>query len=84
VPSDLDEATRGFRLTSWQRFWRLEVPFAMPGLIWNMMMSMSGGWFLLTAAEAVTVGNTTFSLPGIGSYIAAALAKRDLHAVAWA
>jgi len=84
IPGDLDEASRGFRLSSWQRFWRLEVPFAMPGLIWNMMMSMSGGWFLLTAAEAVTVGNTSFQLPGVGSYIAAALAARDIHAVFYA
>jgi NitT/TauT family transport system permease protein len=43
APRDLDEATRSFRFSAWQRFWRLEVPFAMPGLIWNMMMSMSGG-----------------------------------------
>ncbi len=84
VPADLEEATRGFRLSGWQRFWRLEVPFAMPGLIWNMMMSMSGGWFLLTAAEAVTVGDTSFNLPGIGSYIAAALDARDIRAVFYA
>jgi ABC-type anion transport system duplicated permease subunit len=31
VPADLDEATRSFRLSPWQRFWRLEVPFSMPG-----------------------------------------------------
>ncbi|MDR2991778.1 MAG: ABC transporter permease subunit, partial [Burkholderiaceae bacterium] len=43
VPRDLDEVSRGFHLTGWQRFWKLEVPFAMPGLVWNMMMSMSGG-----------------------------------------
>ena len=43
IPTDLDEACRSFRSSAWQRFWRLEVPFAMPGLIWNMMMSMSGG-----------------------------------------
>ena len=36
------------------RFWRLEVPFAMPGLVWNMMMSMSGGWFFVVASEAIT------------------------------
>jgi NitT/TauT family transport system permease protein len=84
VPADLDEATRGFRLTAWQRFWRLEVPFAMPGLIWNMMMSMSGGWFALVASEAVSVGNTNFTLPGIGSYIKAALDARDIHAVIYA
>ena len=41
VPRDLDEASRSFRSSAWQRFWRLEVPFAMPGLVWNMMMSMS-------------------------------------------
>jgi len=84
VPADLDEAARGFRLTAWQRFWRLEVPFAMPGLIWNTMMSMSGGWFFVVASEAISVGNTTWKLPGIGSYVAEALERRDLRAVGWA
>ena len=45
VPSELQEASRIFQLSGWHRFWRLEMPFAMPGLLWNMMMSMSGGWF---------------------------------------
>ncbi len=57
VPTDLDEASRSFRASAWQRFWRLEVPFAMPGLIWNMMMSMSGGWFFVVASEAISVGD---------------------------
>jgi NitT/TauT family transport system permease protein len=84
VPADLDEASTSFRLSGWQRFWRLEVPFATPGLVWNMMMSMSGGWFMLVASEAVTVGNTTFQLPGIGSYIAKALLAKNIHAVFYA
>ncbi len=84
IPSDLDEATRGFGLSPWQRFWRLEVPFATPGLVWNMMMSMSGGWFSLVASEAVTVGNTSFQLPGIGSYIALALVSKNIRAVLYA
>jgi NitT/TauT family transport system permease protein len=84
IPGDLDEASRNFRLSTWQRFWRLEVPFAMPGLVWNMMMSMSGGWFMLVYSEAVTVGDTTFKLPGIGSYIATALEHRDIAAVFYA
>jgi NitT/TauT family transport system permease protein len=84
VPADLDEAAQGFRLTAWQRFWRLDVPFAMPGLIWNMMMSMSGGWFALVASEAISVGNVNFTLPGIGSYIKTALDARDIHAVLYA
>ena len=31
IPTDLDEASRGFRFSGWQRFWRLEVPFACRG-----------------------------------------------------
>ena len=67
VPRDLDEVSRHFQLSAWLRFWRLEVPFATPGLIWNTMMSMSGGWFFVVASEAITVGDTTVKLPGIGS-----------------
>ncbi len=66
------------------RFWRVEVPFAMPALVWNMMMSMSGGWFFVVASEAISVGDTTVTLPGIGSYIALAIAERRLDAIAWA
>ncbi|AGK46430.1 binding--dependent transport system inner membrane component family protein [Burkholderia thailandensis MSMB121] len=83
VPRDLDEVSRGFHLTSWQRFWKLEVPFSMPGLIWNMMMSMSGGWFFVVASEAITVGNHTITLPGIGAYLAQAIAEKNLGAVGW-
>jgi NitT/TauT family transport system permease protein len=84
VPRDLDEASRGFRFSSWQRFWRLEFPFAVPGLVWNMMMSMSGGWFFVVASEAITVGDEQIALPGIGSYVALAIQRRDLAAVGWA
>lgn len=84
VPRDLDEATRSFRLSSWQRFWRLEVPFSMPGLVWNTMMSMSGGWFFVVASEAISVGNTTITLPGVGSYVALAIEQKNLVAVGWA
>ncbi|KUZ06011.1 ABC transporter permease [Burkholderia diffusa] len=83
VPRDLSEVSRGFHLTSWQRFWKLEVPFSMPGLIWNMMMSMSGGWFFVVASEAITVGNQTITLPGIGAYLAQAIADKNLGAVGW-
>ena len=84
LPADLDEACRGFRLSGWQRFWRLEVPFAMPGLVWNTMLSLSGGWFMVVASEAISVGDTTFKLPGIGSYVATALDERDIGAVGYA
>ena len=84
VPEELQEASRCFGFGAWMRFWRLEVPFAMPALIWNTMMSMSGGWFFVVASEAISVGDTTVTLPGVGSYIALALQQCDLGAIGWA
>ena len=84
VPTELTEASRTFQLSRWMHFWRVEAPFAMPQLIWNMMMSMSGSWFFVVAAEAISVGNTTVTLPGVGSYIALAIEQKNLGAVSWA
>src|SRR6516164_5538485 len=84
VPIELVEASRTFRLSRWMHFWRVEVPFAMPQLIWNMMVSMSGSWFFVVASEAISVGNTTITLPGVGSFIALAIEHRDLAAVGYA
>ena len=84
VPPELNEASRVFCLSGWQRFWRLELPFAMPGLLWNMMMSMSGGWFFLVAAEAISVAGQDIKLPGIGAYIALAIEAENGRAIAWA
>ena len=55
VPFELQEAANIFHLSSWQRFWRVEVPFAVPSLVWNMMLSMSASWFFVVASEAITV-----------------------------
>jgi NitT/TauT family transport system permease protein len=84
IPDELSEAAQAFHLGPWMRFWKLEVPFAMPALIWNMMMSMSGGWFFVVAAEAISVGHTRVTLPGVGSYIARAIQERNLTAIGWA
>src|SRR6516162_2057039 len=46
-------------------------------------MSMSGGRFLVVASEAITVGDKTITLPGIGSYLAQATAEKNLAAVGW-
>jgi NitT/TauT family transport system permease protein len=84
VPRDMVEASSAFRFSGWQRFWRLDFPFAAPGLVWNMMMSMSGGWFFVVASEAITVGDKTIVLPGIGSYVAVAIQQKRLDAIFWA
>jgi len=84
IPRDMDEAAFVFKLSGWQKFWKMELPYAVPGLIWNTMMSMSGGWFFVVASEAITVGNQHITLPGVGSYIALAIEQQDLHAIFYA
>jgi NitT/TauT family transport system permease protein len=84
VPTELTEAAESFRLSAWMKFWQLETPFALPALVWNMMLSMSGGWFFVVAAESVSVGHSAVALPGIGSYIALAIEQKDLGAIGWA
>ena len=84
VPKELGEATTLYGLSRWQRFSRLELPSAAIPLLWNAMMSFGGGWFFVAASEAISVLNQTYTLPGIGSYVAAAVAAQDLPALAWA
>ena len=81
VPNDLQEASAMLQLSAWQCFWRVEAPFAMPGLLWNTMISMSGSWIFLVASEAITVAGHDIMLPGIGSYIALAIEHADKMAV---
>jgi NitT/TauT family transport system permease protein len=80
-PRDLDEAARIMRLTKWERFWKLDVPSGMIPLVWNGMMSFGGAWFFLAASESISVLNHTYALPGIGSYVAAAIAQSSLSKV---
>jgi NitT/TauT family transport system permease protein len=84
IPKELREAATVYQLNWWQRFVKLEVPFSMIGLVWNGMMSFGGGWFFLAASEAITVLNNNFLLPGIGSYMAVAVEKRNVNAELWA
>lgn len=84
VPAEVEEAARMLHLSAWQRFWRIEVPFSMPGLLWNTMVSMSAGWFFVVAAEAITVSNQQILLPGMGSYIAVAIAAANMRAIGYA
>lgn len=84
VPAEVAEAAQMLHLSAWQRFWRIEVPFSMPSLLWNTMASMSAGWFFVVAAEAITVSNQQILLPGIGSFIAVAIQAANMRAIAYA
>lgn len=84
LPHDLQEASAMLQLSAWQRFWKVEVPFSMSGLVWNMMMSMSASWFFVVLSEAIAVAHQDIRLPGVGSYIALAIEQRNLLAVGYA
>lgn len=84
VPAEWGEAARMLRLSPWQRFWHLDVPFSMPALVWNMMMSMSGSWVFLVASEAISVAHQDIMLPGVGSYIALAIQQADKAGIVYA
>lgn len=84
LPGDLKEATQMMRLSGWARFWKLEVPYAMPSLLWNTMMSLSASWFFVVASEVIPAMHHEIRLPGIGSYIAAAIDQANGHAIFYA
>jgi NitT/TauT family transport system permease protein len=81
VPHELIEVGKMYQLSWWRKFWKIEVPNAMPSLIWNMMMSMSASWFFVVASEAISFSSQTIMLPGVGSYIALAIEKQDYMAI---
>ncbi len=78
LPKDLSEVSVIFRLSRFQRFIRLELPFSAIGLVWNSMMSVAGGWFFLMACEMFVLKDRDFRLPGLGSYIHTAADKGDI------
>jgi NitT/TauT family transport system permease protein len=84
IPQDLQEAARNYRLTAIQRFRKLEVPASMHSLIWNCMMSFGGGWFAVSASEAITVLGKNVELPGLGSFMANAVGAGNSWAALWA
>jgi NitT/TauT family transport system permease protein len=84
VPGDLLDAGRVYRFDWWRRFRRIELPYATVGLVWNGMMSMAGGWFFLTVAEAFRLGDRDFRLPGVGAYMSVAIDRGDRTAMAGA
>ena len=53
LPHDLEEAADIMRLSKWQRAFKIEFPFAVPNLIWNMMISVSSGWFFVVACDFI-------------------------------
>jgi NitT/TauT family transport system permease protein len=83
IPRELREASKVYRLSWWQRFVQLELPYSAIGLVWNSIMSVAGGWFFLMACEMFVLGDRDLRLPGLGSYLQTAANAGDLRAIAW-
>jgi NitT/TauT family transport system permease protein len=84
VPADQQDAATVYRFNWWQRLKWVELPFSTMGLVWNSMMSMAGGWFFLMITESYKLGDKDFRLPGIGSYMTAAVDEGHAGAMLWA
>jgi NitT/TauT family transport system permease protein len=84
VPAPQLEAARTYGFSKWQIFKKVELPFSTMGLVWNSMMSMAGGWFFLMISESFQLGHRDFRLPGVGSYMSAAVAQGNIPAMLWA
>lgn len=84
VPSELYETAKIYKLNNWKIFWKIELPFALPGLLWNIILSMASSWFYVVTQEMISVGTQSYTMPGMGSYIALALQKMDLKAIIYA
>jgi len=83
IPREMSEAAEVYRLSWWQKFIQLELPYAAIGLVWNSMMSVAGGWFFLMACEMFVLGNRDLRLPGLGSYLQTAANAGDTGAILW-
>jgi NitT/TauT family transport system permease protein len=81
IPRDMLEASQVYRLSRWQTFVQLELPYSAIGLIWNSMMSVAGGWFFLMACEMFALGSRDLRLPGLGSYLQTAANAGDTRAI---
>ncbi len=84
IPAELQEAATVYHMNRWQRFTRVELPSSAIGLMWNSMMSFGGGWFFVAQSEAISVMNKNIKLPGLGSYMAAAMEAGDTRAALYA
>ncbi len=84
IPAELQEAASVYRMNRWQRFTKVELPSSAIGLMWNSMMSFGGGWFFVAQSEAISVLNKNIKLPGLGSYMAAAVEAGDTRAAIYA
>jgi NitT/TauT family transport system permease protein len=75
IPPELMETSFACRANTLLQFRRLYLPASIPKLIYNSILSWAAGWYFLTAAEIISVGSNTFTLPGLGSLLSRSVAS---------
>jgi NitT/TauT family transport system permease protein len=77
IPSDLLEAARMYRITGWQRFWKVYLPGIFPYLVTGMVTSAGGTWNASIVSEYITDQGQTTTAFGLGSQISISAANED-------
>jgi NitT/TauT family transport system permease protein len=70
VPKDLIEVAENLRFDFWDKMTKVYIPYSIPRIASNLLPSFSDGLFYITVSEVFSVGNSEYSVFGIGSLIA--------------
>lgn len=81
IPRDYLETIKAYGYGRLGILLRLEIPYSMNVIVWNSMLSVAGGWFFLTVCESYTLGDKSFKLVGLGSFMSLAAEKGDYTAM---
>lgn len=73
IPNDLREASNAYGLSGWKYVRHVVFPAILPSFITGSVLAWGGGWYFLVAAEMLNYGASTHVLPGIGSFLGAAV-----------
>jgi len=81
IPREYVDTIRAYGYGRMGILLRLELPYSMNGIVWNSMLSVAGGWFFLTVCESYTLGDISFQLIGLGSFMSVAAERGDVKAL---
>jgi NitT/TauT family transport system permease protein len=81
IPSDLREASDSFGVSGPLRLRKLLLPATANRLVYNSVLSWTGGWYFLVVAEFFATSDSTVKLPGIGSFLLGAAGSGNAAAL---
>jgi NitT/TauT family transport system permease protein len=78
IPNDIKEAAHAYGIRRLRYIRQIVLPAVFPELVWGSVLAWGGGWYVLPLEEYLVFGRVTNVLPGIGAYIYAAAADRQV------